>query len=117
MHDNLKKVFDKQLKSEIKIDGETQLNNAKTYFGRRITNSDKLLFAFVVERIAGTQIHMAMALLTERDFPDLDRKFSIDDVLTQKQMETKYSVAMPVFVKNKILNEYLYLKGIKNERK
>lgn len=114
MHENLKTVFEKQLKSEVKIESENQLNNAKTYFGRRITNSDKLLFAFVVERIVGTEIHMSMALLTERDFSDLNRKFSIDDKLTQKQMEaskSKYSVGMPVFVKNKILNEYLYLKG------
>lgn len=116
MHEDLKKIFSRQLKAEITVDSEDNLKSygTKTFFGRTISTKDKLLFAFIVERILGTQVQMTYVMLTERDFPDLSRKYTLDQSLTEKQMETnKYSVGMPVFIKDKVLNEYLYLKGIK----
>lgn len=113
--DDLRKIFEKQLRAEIKLESDDHIKSvgSKTYFGRKISTSDKMLFAFVIERISGTQIFMQLALITERDFPDLNKNFVLDKNLTQKQFEEKNTIGMPVFIKEKVLSEYMYLKGIK----
>ena len=117
MYNDLKKIFASQIRAEVMFENAEQLKlaNTKTYFGRKLTASDRMLFTFIVDQIRGTKITMQMAVLTERDFPDLQRKFTLDKSLTDKQFEHKGQIGMPVFVKDKVLADYLYIKGIKPE--
>lgn len=113
-------LFTKQLRAEVKLEDESNVRNSygvRTYFLRKIVPTDKLVFGVVAERISGKQIHMTMAVFTAQDFRDISNKFSIDEVLTDKQMKSA-GVGLPVFVVDKILNEYLTIKGKNNvERK